>query len=174
MKTVVITAGHSNKDAGAVNKNRTEAHIVTDMRNMVAFYLKKAGVNVITDGFGHINLPLNKAVTLIKQGALAIEFHCNASYNKKACGVEALAQQKYTKQAQALCKAVADIMHINLRGDKGFKPENSGQHSRLAFVSAGGIILELFFISNDDELLIWDNKKWLIAKQVANAIIDIL
>lgn len=57
-----------------------------------------------------------------------------------------------------------------LRGDKGWKAENSGQHSRLAYVSNGGIILELFFISNDDELTLWQQKKWLVAKVVASTL----
>jgi len=59
-----------------------------------------------------------------------------------------------------------------LRGDKGWKPENSGQHSRLAYVSNGGIILELFFISNDAELEIWKQKKWLIGKAVAEVLAE--
>lgn len=59
-----------------------------------------------------------------------------------------------------------------LRGDKGWKAENSGQHSRLAYVSNGGIILELFFISNDEELSIWKQKKWLIGKAVAEVLME--
>ena len=59
-----------------------------------------------------------------------------------------------------------------LRGDKGWKAENSGQHSRLAYVSNGGIILELFFISNDEELSIWKQKKWLVGKAVAEVLME--
>jgi len=59
-----------------------------------------------------------------------------------------------------------------LRGDKGWKAENSGQHSRLAYVSNGGIILELFFISNDEELSTWKQKKWLVGKAVAEIITE--
>lgn len=174
MKTVVITAGHSNTDSGAVNGKRSEAHIVTDMRNMVAMYLQRYGLSVITDGTGLDNKPLNHAVKLIKQGNIAIEFHCNASANKSASGTEALAKPKDKLLAQALCKAVSNIMGTKLRGDKGYQPENAGQHKRLAYVSNGGIILELFFISNDEELAIWDNKKWLVAKEVSTAILKYL
>ena len=59
-----------------------------------------------------------------------------------------------------------------LRGDKGWKAENSGQHSRLAYVSNGGIILELFFISNDEELSTWKQKKWLVGKAVAEVLME--
>ncbi|MGI9634829.1 hypothetical protein ACR2E9_04570 [Acinetobacter baumannii] len=64
-------------------------------------------------------------------------------------------------------------MGIPLRGDKGWKSEGSGQHSRLGFISkADGLIVELFFISNNAELALWDEKKWLVAKEVAGVIVD--
>ena len=66
-------------------------------------------------------------------------------------------------------------MDIPLRGKAGWKAENSGQHSRLGFISqGGGIILELFFISNPDELAKWDEVKWLVAREVSHEIIRYL
>ena len=64
-------------------------------------------------------------------------------------------------------------MGIPLRGDRGWKPENSGQHHRLGYVSNGGIVLELFFISNNSELAIWEERKWLIGKAVASVLIEV-
>lgn len=170
-KIVTITAGHSNLDPGAVNGSDRESDIAQDMRNIVAHYLRAAGISVRTDGEGKGNASLNEAVKLIKGSAIAVEFHCNAG-PKTAKGVEALSQPKDKLISQKLCGAVSTVMENVLRGDKGWKPENSGQHSRLAFVSNGGIILELFFISNDDELKIWKDKKWLIGKAVANELIQ--
>ena len=163
MTTVVITAGHSNTDPGAVNGNITEAEITTDMRNIVAYCLKDLGIDVVTDGRGNDNQTLRQAIKLIKQGAIAIEFHCNAFHLPSAGGVEALAQPKDKAICQKLCEAVSDVMGIPTRGnDGGFKAENSGQHSRLGYVRNGGIILELFFISNPTELATYQAKKWLI------------
>lgn len=96
----------------------------------------------------------------------------NAAASKAAKGVEALSQGKDKVISQKLCKAVADVLGSPLRGDKGWKAENSGQHSRLAYVQHGGIILELFFISNDAELQAWYDKKWLVAKAVAEVLIE--
>ena len=172
MSIITITAGHSIKDPGAVNGFFKEADIAQDMRNMVAHYLRADNVNTRTDGEGKGNAPLSEAVKLIKGSKVAVEFHCNAAANKTAKGVEALAAAKDKAVSQKLCSAVADIMGIPLRGDKGWKAENSGQHSRLAYVQNGGIILELFFISNDEELKLWQAKKWLIAKAVANVLIN--
>lgn len=173
MAKVVITAGHSNTDPGAVNGNITEAEITTDMRNIVAYCLKDLGIDVVTDGRGNDNQTLRQAIKLIKQGEVAIEFHCNAFHLPTAGGVEALAQPKDKVICQKLCEAVSDVMGIPVRGSAGgFKPENSGQHSRLGYVREGGIILELFFISNPKELATYQAKKWLIAREIADVIAE--
>lgn len=169
-KSITLTAGHSNTDPGAVNKQRTEADIAVDMRNMVRYYLIREGWTVKTDGEGKINFPLIQAIKLAIQSPLAIEFHCNAGPST-AKGCEVLAQLKHKELAQTIAQAIAKEMSIPLRGDKGYKPENSGQHSRLGFISKGnGLIVELFFISNNDELATWDRVKWRVAKEVADAI----
>ena len=169
---VTITAGHSNTDSGAVNGSDRESDIAQDMRNIVAYYLRTKGINIRTDGEGKGNAPLSQAVKLIAGSKIAVEFHCNAAASKTAKGVEALAQPKDKFISQKLCQAVSSIMGNPLRGDKGWKPENSGQHSRLAYVSGGGIILELFFISNDAELEVWKQKKWLVGKAVAEVLAE--
>ncbi len=174
MSIITITAGHSNKDCGAINPKSkiTEASVACEMRNMVAYYLKQAGISYRTDGMGSDNKPLKDAIKLISGSKAAVEFHCNASTNITACGVEALAQSKDRELCQRLCQVIANTMGIPLRGDRGFKPETAGQHSRLGYVRAGGIILELFFISNDQELATWNTKKWLIAKAVSKVLIE--
>ena len=87
-KIITITAGHSNTDPGAVNGIHREADKAQDMRNIVAYYLKQAGVEFRVDGEGKGNLPLNKAVGLIKGSAVAVEFHCNAATSKPSAPLE--------------------------------------------------------------------------------------
>ena len=169
---ITITAGHSNSDPGAVNGSDRESEIAQDMRNIVAYYLRSRGISFKSDGEGKGNLPLSEAVRLIKSSSIAVEFHCNAAASKGAKGVESLSQPKDKVISQKLCAAVSSVMGNPLRGDKGWKAENSGQHSRLAYVSNGGIILELFFISNDDELSTWKQKKWLVGKAVAEVLAE--
>lgn len=166
---IVLTAGHSLTDPGACNGHFTEATIAREVRNGVTAILNARGYKVINDGTGSDNQPLSKAAALVKQGKIAIEFHLNAAVNKKATGVEALAQTKDKVICQKLCLAISNVLDIPVRGDSGWKPENSGQHSRLACVAAGGIILELFFISNDVELQKYFERK----DQVFEAIADV-
>lgn len=169
-KIVTVTAGHSNTDPGAVHKDRTEADVVAECRNIVLHYLLAEDVVTRSDGTGKVNLPLKTAIQLVKGANVAVEFHCNAG-PASARGVEALAQPKDKKLAQDLCAAVNGVLGIPVRGDKGYKPEDSGQHSRLGYVSAGGVILELFFISNAAELALWDAKKWLVGKAIAEVLV---
>lgn len=168
---IVLTAGHSLIDPGACNGKFTEAAIVREVRNGVTAILNARGYKVINDGTGNDNQALSKAAALVKQGKIAIEFHLNAATSKAATGVEALAQSKDKAICQELCSALANVLDIPVRGSAGgWKDEGSGQHSKLAYVSAGGIILELFFISNDAELQKYFERK----DQVFTAIADVL
>lgn len=171
-KKITITAGHSNTDPGAVSGKRRESIIATDMRNMVKLYLEREGIEVRTDGDGSDNKPLNDAIKLIAGSDLAVEFHCNAAANDNATGVECLGQPKHKSICQKISKAIADQMGIKPRRDAGYAGENVGPRSRLGYVDKGGIIVELFFISNPGELATWDAKKWLVAKAVAGVIKD--
>lgn len=146
-----------------------EADIVTDFRNIVAFYLQRSNVMYAADGTGNENLPLAQAVKLIRPGSIAVEFHCNSFTNPLASGVETLSQERDKQLGGRLCAAVATTLDISNRGAKS---EGSGQHSRLAFVRAGGIILELFFLSNPNDLRRYLDKKWLVAREVANILMD--
>ena len=162
---ITITAGHSNTDPGAVNGSDREADIAQDMRNIVASILR---TDYGLEGKG--NMPLREAVKLIKGSRLAVEFHTNAAAKKEATGIEALSIPKNKAACQRICAAVADATGWKLRGEGGYKPDNAGQHSRLAYAQAGGIILEPFFISNDADLALWKQTKWRICRAVAEAI----
>ena len=166
LHSVFLSAGHSNVDPGACAFGRREADITVEFRNMVAFYLQREGIPHQLDGQGTDNYPLPRAAQLAREADIAVEFHCNAS-SGQAGGCEALSDTGDSALAGELCKAVADALRIS---NRGAKPENSGQHSRLAFVRAGGIILELFFITNVGDLQAYDARKWLAAAAVADVL----
>lgn len=164
---IFLSAGHSTVDPGAVAFNRKEADIAAEFRNMVSFYLSQSNVKHYIDGKGTENIPLSKAVKLIGNNRPAVEFHCNASANPKAGGVETLSSAKDMPLGQKICAAIAGVLDIP---NRGAKPEDSGQHHRLAFVQAGGIIIELFFITSPKDLAAYDAKRWLVAKAVSDVL----
>ncbi len=163
---IYLSAGHSTVDPGAVAFGRKEADIASEFRNMVSFYLLHANVKHQVDGTGAQNVPLTEAIKSARNCHPSLEFHCNAG-PAAATGVETLSGPKDTDLGVAICAAIADALKIRSRGAKG---EDSGQHHRLAFVQAGGIIVELFFISNATDLAAYDERKWLAAKAVADVL----
>ena len=171
---VSLSAGHSSTDCGAVAADgTTEAELVTQFRNIVAYYVQQdKDIHVKVDGYGKQNLPLKEAVKLIKGSSISLEFHMNASENTTAQGVEVLSQEKDKVVSQQIALAIADVMGSKLRGDKGWKSEGSGQHSRLAWVSNGGILVEIEFLSNKERLQVFKDKMWLVGKAVAQVVLE--
>jgi N-acetylmuramoyl-L-alanine amidase len=117
---VTVTAGHSNKDPGAVNGKFKEAELVSQFRNAVAYYLREAGIQYKTDGVGTTNQNLNAAIKLIKGSSVAVEFHMNAAASKQANGIETIAveygygsDQELTEATpKARIKTFADILDL--------------------------------------------------------------
>lgn len=169
---VTITAGHSNVDPGAVNGKFKEAELVTKFRNAVAYYLREAGIAIKTDGVGSDNQNLNAAIKLIKGSSVALEFHMNAASNKSAYGIETIALPKDKKLAQELSQVVAKVFNSKLRGDSGWIDQSQSARGKLGFISNGGLILELGFISNEAELAQFNAKYWQAAKAVAQVLIS--
>lgn len=166
-KIIVVTAGHSNVDPGAVNGKATEAEFVTRFRNAVAFYLRNYGYTVKTDGVGDVNKPLKDAIALIKGSAVAVEFHLNAATNKKAKGVETIALPKDKKLAQKISAGIAKLLDSPLRGDAGWIDQSQSARGKLGYINAGGLIVEIEFISNDEKLALLNATYWKVARQVA-------
>ena len=168
---VTVTAGHSNTDPGAVNGKYKEAELVRNFRNAVAYHLREAGIQYKTDGVGILNQDLNAAIKLITGSSVAVEFHMNAAASKQANGVETIALPKDKKLAQDLSKAVADAFGSRLRGDNGWIDQSQSARGKLGFISNGGLIVELGFISNEEELFQFNARYWSAAKAVAMILI---
>ncbi len=167
MKSVFLSAGHSGVDPGAVAFGRREADIAVEFRNILSFYLHRANVPYEMDGIGTENLPLREAVVKAARHPIGVEFHCNAG-PATASGVETLSSSGDMSLGSRICHAISTALLIR---NRGAKPENSGQHHRLAFVQAGGIIVELFFLTNAHDLAMYDSRKWIAARDVADVLI---
>ncbi|HIZ49565.1 MAG TPA: N-acetylmuramoyl-L-alanine amidase [Candidatus Pseudomonas excrementavium] len=169
-KILFISAGHSDADPGAVGDGYTEASIVLEFRDLLANALRARGVEFSKDGEPGQNLPLSKAWRMAAEHDIALEFHCNAFHTPTATGVETLSRQVNMELGLRICRAISETLGIANRGAKG---EGSGQHSRLAFVSSGGgIIVELFFISNPSDVAIYQRWKLQLAEVLADLLAE--
>ena len=154
---LLVAAGHSNIDPGAVAHGFTEAEIVADFRNMVAHYLRAAGHEVVTDGEGKENQPLAQAIKLIPGTDLAIEFHCNAAANPSANGVESISLFPLKSISQRISAAVAAVLGSRLRGERMDRSEPVGSRQagiRQCRGPCGGTV----FITNLTELQAYQAK----------------
>ena len=151
MSIIVLTAGHSSTDPGACSGGYTEAGLMLELRDVTAEMLRDMGHVVIEDGGDGDNLPLRHAISLIEQGAIAVELHTNASDNPTARGVEAISLPDQRRLSQRLAQRVADVLGTRVRGAGGWIDQSQSARGRLGYVNAGGVILETFFISNPME-----------------------
>ena len=169
----VITAGHSNTDPGAVAADgSTEAKMVLEFRDLVVAGLKQAGATVYADGNPGDNQPLTTAIALAKARPKvpAIEFHMNASANVSATGVESISHPPRKQLAQRLSQTIAGATGQRLRGDVGWIDPTASARGRLGFCDAGGVIVELVFLSNPGDLARWKATQ----RNVAAAVVSML
>jgi N-acetylmuramoyl-L-alanine amidase len=169
MKSILVSAGHNDKDPGACANGYQEATLATKMRDRVASYLKGQGLVCTTDGKPGENQDLAKAIDLCKVHDIAVEIHFNAA-TPQAHGVEALCKPSEKALAQAICVAINKTTGLTLRGDQGYKPDDSGHHPRLGFCEANGIILEVCFITSATDMATYVKNKEAVALSVANVI----
>lgn len=167
---LTVTAGHGGNDPGAVRGELNERDLMARLRDIVALKAREAGHTVRTDGAGWQNLPLVHAMTLIPGSDAAIELHTNAHGNPLAQGVEVIALPKDKARAQRLAQAIAQVLSTTVRGDKGWIDQSQSARGRLGFVRMGGMVVEVFFLSNPLELDKYIARYWRVASAIVQAV----
>lgn len=171
-KKFAITAGHSDAEPGNTWNGHREADLMLQLRDIVAGKLREKGHEVLEDGRDKQNLPLRDAIALVSQVDIAIELHTNA-LTEKSSGVEVVAASQHSFLAQRLAKSIGDVLEIPLRRQGGWYPLD--QHIRdrnftAGFCRAGGLIVEVFFQSNKQELERYLSRYYLVASAIANTL----
>lgn len=176
MRTIIVCAGHSDQQSGAVSPDGKykEEELAQWLRNRVATLLRADGMTVLTDGDPAINQSLSQTVSLLRQhrNAIAVEFHFNAGPSQ-VCGVEVLSKPIHKRTSQSIASAISSTTGSPLRGVLGWKADNAGQHRRLAFCEAGGLVVEVEFISNPNAMNVYQAVRDQVAVSLANALRDI-
>lgn len=162
-----LSAGHSQTDPGNIGFNRHEADIAEEFRNILSFCLDDIKVEHEVDGRGLENKPLKDAMAMARKHRVSMEFHCNGNEGKPGTGVEIFCADKDNKLAAKLCVAISESLGIR---NRGVKPQGMSQHSSLGFVRAGGMVVELFFLNNHEDLAKYDAFKWKCARAVAKVL----
>lgn len=168
--TITLTAGHSNQDPGVCATGYTEAGLMAELVRKCVAELSTRGLTVKSDVVGAVNLPLPEAIKLIAGSRVAVECHMNGAANPQANGTEVIALPKDKLRAQAVAQAVAAALGTKLRGNNGHTVQEQSQHGKLGYVQAGGMILEVCFLSSAA-----DRDKYLLNKElVVKALCNVL
>lgn len=168
---ITVTAGHGANDPGAVARTgETESALMTELRDIVALKLREAGHQVKTDGAPGENQPLVQALKLIPGSDVAIELHTNAAENPAARGVEVIAPPDRKELARTIARRIGHVLEIPVRGAGGWIDQSQSARGRLGYVRARGLVVEVFFLSNPEELAKYQAKKWLVASAIVEAL----
>lgn len=172
-KVVLVSAGHTNikgKDRGAAAGGYIEGELAVTLRDAVADKLRRKGLTVTEDGSDGENEPLTRALELARKADIAVEFHWNAAASIAATGIEVLSKPKHKAFAQKLAGAIHEATGLKLRGESGWKADNSGQHHRLAFCEADGLIVEVCFITNKNDMNAYHGNYGKVVEKLADVL----
>jgi N-acetylmuramoyl-L-alanine amidase len=171
MSVFTITAGHGGSDPGAVAADgTTEAALMVQLRDIVAHKLRISGHTVRTDGGWRKNLPLPYALTLVPGSKVALELHTNSFSNPQATGVEVVALPKDRELAREIARRIAHVLGLPVRGAGGWIDQSQTARGRIGFVRAGGLVVEVFFLSNPNDFAAYQARKWNVASAIVAAL----
>jgi len=167
--TVALVIGHKKESPGASNKKSkvTEFDFNEPLVKDVACLLEERSVNVsivYRDTYRDLPAKINKA-----KPDLIISFHANA-FNEIASGTETLYYRGSVKGqefAEKIQRAMVQEMKLPNRGCKPRSVDDRGGYL-LRYTNAPCVILEPFFIDNDDNL----ERAQVKAPDLAEAIAD--
>lgn len=175
---ILISAGHSNTQEGAVSDGLRESAICAELRNLIVNRLKTLSpeAKIITDGVGAQNYSLAEVLRLIRKERpdVAVEIHLNASEKKGVSGVECISLNtpKRVALSKKLAKSIASVLEIKLRRAEGWMDQADSKRGSLGFVNAGGVIIELCFITSPEDMAKLHTRKDLVADIVARVLLN--
>ena len=167
----MLDFGHGGHDSGAVARSgEQEKNFVLQIGQLLVLKLKRCGIDVYTtrnnDSFVSLSDRAKKANQL---GVNAfISLHCNSSDNSSAQGVETFAyKEQYSNLATKVQNAL--INSKTYTKNRGVKTAN---FAVLRETTMSACLVELAFISNDQDLNILRTKQDELATAVAKGICD--
>lgn len=170
-RKLFVVAGHGGSDRGASGVNGyVEADLTIEFRDLIISELRKLGVVAITDKNTNALLQtLAWLKGLITPTSIAVDIHWNASSNALAKGTEVIVPEKPSKFETALATSLLKVFTDIGFTSRGVKVESQTARGRLGWMRpvAENILIETCFITNNQDMLLYNNSKNILAKRVA-------
>lgn len=168
---VFPSAGHHDKDPGAIANGYKEAELTKELRNLITDEFKKANHSFITDYDWETNRQYQNR---IKPGpnSVVLDIHFNAVSNKNISGTEAFISSKANVHSEGFASDLVHVTSYLLKiPNRGVKRENESQHNRIGILNTkAGIacLYEVCFMSNPDDMKKYQDNKVQLAKAIAD------
>jgi len=181
-RNVFISAGHSNvpgKDMGADGIGGIkEGNLTVEFRNLLIKELHNLNKLVLSDADEYVTRETVAIInTTLKSRDIAIDIHFNAYNIESARGTEILVPFKSTEFERGLGTVLAENISACLNTkNRGVKTEADSVRKHLMFMTPNceNLLIEICFITNKADILMYVAKKQILAQIVAKCIFDYL
>lgn len=169
-RRLFISAGHGGNDPGASSGGYVERDLTIELRQLLVRELNKLGVSPkIDDNRNALAQTLAWLRGKFGSKDILLDIHWNASHNTDAKGSEIIvpdgASRFELNLSNSLLKVLTDIGFRN----RGVRPESLTARGRLAWMrpNAENVLIEVCFITNTSDMMLYVNSKNIIAKRLA-------
>ena len=174
---VFINPGHAPNgvpDPGAVNQysGLKEAIVVKHVGDLVAKYLIAAGVDATVCQDDSLSTVVDSSNSMGTD--VFVSIHCNSAANPAAEGTETFyfySSEQGRKLANCIQSQLIEAMDTVDRGTKGARPGTNGLYV-LTNTDAVAVLIELAFISNQDDVILLTENQDDFARAIARGITD--
>lgn len=182
---VFIDAGHGGFDSGAVNKNRREKDDTLRLSLKIGEFLNNRGIDVNYTRTNDASLANNTNDDLnarcIKANEWGADYFISIHRNSAGVGANGAENWIHSKSnphtinfGQHILNAVIDATGYRNRGlKKGYIGNSNVDFAVNRLTNMTSCLLELGFISNDDDNRIFDEKFEQMARAIADALCDV-
>lgn len=181
MNKVIVIAGHSDSDPGAVANGYREADLTKEFREMLITVLRYYQVDygkqlTIKRDCDELSLArvVNWLNSLTEKNRLILDIHFNA-FNSHANGTEVFIPDNYSEDelelGRKISQCIADTLGVL---NRGVKTESRSARKRLAIMRPKGInlLLEMCFIDNIKDIEKYHKHKTELAIRIGKIILE--
>lgn len=171
MARLCFDYGHGGTDSGAVYKDRQEKRDVLELGKSVADEIRKYGVEVDEIRTRDISVGLKSRSDFEKRGKYDyfISFHRNAYKPEQASGVETYVYINTGKKSRSLANRIQkELIKVGFR-DRGVKSAN---FHVLRETKSPAVLIEIGFIDNTKDNILFDEKRAEIVAAISKAILE--
>lgn len=177
MRKLFLIAGHGGKDSGALGNGYNERDLAIELRRLIDLELRRIGVVATLDpDENYTGQTMRWLRGKFGSKDVLLDLHWNAADSAKATGSEVIVPNVASDYEKAFAAALLKVLtDIGFR-ERGVKPESETARGKLIIMSqnAENLLIEVCFITNTQDMVLYQNSKNIIAKRLAYVIKEYL